>query len=175
MYRYCVDIESMAMVYIDMISMQYRNHVDIISILNRYSIDLRVWVSIRACYANTQEMLKCIVLRLFLRLGSIWARVEQPLCGLKRTAGIADGFYFRVDSFLRLSGRMSQSKLSAEAPPGVRIEHHNALVIICRTWRSGEQTDAKLVSMGEESLRILILMTWAQQRQLPNETVESLA
>ena len=28
---------------------------------------------------------------------SIWARVEQPVCGLKRTAGIADGFYFRVE------------------------------------------------------------------------------
>ena len=114
-------------------------------------------------------------LRLFLGPRSIWARVEQPFCGLKRTAGIADGFNFRVDSFLRLSGRMSQSTFSAQAPPGVSIEHHNALVRICTTWRSGDQTDAKLVSLGEESLRMLVSTQWAQERQLPNETVESLA
>ena len=149
------------------------------SILCRYFIDI---VSIFVFGNRSEHAMPTHIgygnassLRLFLGPRSIWARVEQPFCGLKRTAGIADGFYFRVDSFFRLSGRMSLSRLSAEAPPGVRIEHHNALVLIITTWRSGEQTDAKLVSMGEESLRILGLMKWATQRQLPNETVESLA
>ena len=149
------------------------------SILFRYSIDI---VSIFGFGSRSEHAMPTHIgcgnassLRLFLGPRSIWARVEQPFCGLKRTAGIADGFNFRVDSFLRLSGRMSQSTFSAQAPPGVSIEHHNALVRICTTWRSGDQTDAKLVSLGEESLRMLVSTQWAQERQLPNETVESLA
>ena len=114
-------------------------------------------------------------LRFFFGSRSIWVQVEESFCGLNRSAVISDGFYFRVDSSFRLSGRMSLSRLAAQPPPGVRIEHHNALAVICTTWRSGGQTDAKLVSMGEESLRILGLMKWAQQRQLSNDTVDFLA
>ena len=62
-----------------------------------------------------------------------------------------------------------------EAPPGIREENHRALTGICVAWRSGGQTDAKLVSMGEECLRILAIIGWANERLLPNETVAFLA
>ena len=61
------------------------------------------------------------------------------------------------------------------APPGVGEENHRALIAICVAWRSGGQTEAKLVSMGEESLRIWGNMRWANERLLPNETVAFLA